>query len=191
MTPNFVGRRALVLHRADDSIARLERQLHLLGLAVEQRWAPMRPSERPDLVLVDADQGWNGLLPWPAGAAAAPVVALLGSEAPGRIAWAIDQGAGAVIAKPVTAAAVYPALVLALHAFEERRAAAEKIADLSARLGLRGVVSRAVERVVAAHGLDEEEAYRRLRGFAMRRRMTLEAAAALVAAGRERLQEAG
>lgn len=191
-TPNFVGRRALVLHRPDEAIARLDRQLRLIGLEVEHRWAPMLAGEAPDIVLVDADQGWSGLLPWDSGAAAAvPVVALLGSEAPGRIAWAIDQGARAIIAKPVAAAAVYPALVLALHAFDERCAADRRIAALGERLRLRAVVTKAVEAIALTQSVDEEAAYRLLRDFAMRRRMTLEQAAAAVLARRHTLPEVG
>ncbi|MDQ0511875.1 ANTAR domain-containing response regulator [Ancylobacter amanitiformis] len=191
-TPNLVGRRALVLHRPDEAIARLERQLRLIGLDVEQRWAPMRPGEAPDIVLVDADQGWNGLLSWEPGTAAAmPVVALLGSEAPGRIAWAIDQGAGAIIAKPVAAAAVYPALVLALHAFDERVQAQQKVAALGERLRLRAIVARAVEAIALAQQGDEDAAYRQLRDFAMRRRLTLEQAAAAILARQHVLPEVG
>ncbi|MCK0197964.1 ANTAR domain-containing protein [Ancylobacter sp. 6x-1] len=190
-TPHFVGRRALILHRPDEAVARLERQLRVIGLEVEQRWAPLRPEERFDVVLVDADQGWNGLLPWPAEEARCPVVALLASEAPGRIAFAIAQGAGALIAKPVNAAAVYPALVLALYIFAERAAARAKIEALQERLRLRGAVLRAVDMIAARHCLDEEEAYRRLRRFAMDRRLTVEQAAASVLAGRSHLPEAG
>ena len=191
-TPNFVGRRALVLHRPDEAIARLDRQLRLIGLEVEQRWAPMSAGEAPDIVLVDADQGWSGLLPWSPGApATTPVVALLGSEAPGRIAWAIDQGAGAIIAKPVAAAAVYPALVLALHAFGERRAAEQRIEALGERVRLRAIVAKAVEAIALAQQGDEDAAYRLLRDFAMRRRMTLEQAAAMVLARQHTLPEVG
>ncbi|MBB3772547.1 AmiR/NasT family two-component response regulator [Angulomicrobium tetraedrale] len=190
-TPNLVGRRALVLHRPDEAIARLERQLRLIGLEVEQRWTPMRPGEAPDIVLVDADQGWNGLLAWEPGAAATPVIALLGSEAPGRIAWAIDQGAGAIIAKPVAAAAVYPALVLALHAFEQRVVAQQKIAALGERLRLRAIVARAVEAIALAQQGGEDAAYRQLRDFAMRRRLTLEQAAAAILARQHILPEVG
>lgn len=191
-TPNFVGRRALVLHRPDEAIARLDRQLRLIGLEVEQRWAPMSPGETPDIVLVDADQGWSGLLPWSPGApATTPVVALLGSEAPGRIAWAIDQGAGAIIAKPVAAAAVYPALMLALHAFGERRAAEQRIEALGERVRLRAIVAKAVEAIALAQQADEDAAYRLLRDFAMRRRMTLEQAAAMVLARQHTLPEVG
>lgn len=190
-TPNFVGLRAVILHRSDEGIERLARQLGLLGLSVEQRWSRLAAEELCDIVLVDADQGWAGLLPWETGAATVPVVALLGSEAPGRIAWAIEQGAGSIIAKPVAAAAVYPALVLAVHIFTERRTAHEKITGLTARLRLRGVVLKAVEAIILAQRIDEEEAYRQLREFAMRRRMTLEQAAAALLARQQSLPEAG
>ncbi|MFT0858919.1 ANTAR domain-containing response regulator [Ancylobacter sp. G4_0304] len=192
ITPNLVGRRALVLHRPDEAIARLERQLRLIGLDVEQRWAPMPAGETLDIVLVDADQGWNGLLPWaPGSAAALPVVALLGSEAPGRVAWAIDQGAGAIIAKPVAAAAVYPALVLALHAFAARLETERKIDRLNERLRMRAVVARAVEAIALRQGIDEEAAYGQLRDIAMNRRLSLEQAAAAVLARRHMLPEVG
>jgi AmiR/NasT family two-component response regulator len=187
-TPNFVGSRALILHRADEGIDRLERQLKLIGFTVARRWE--QGTDWPcDMVLVDADQGWDGLLPWQPGAAKMPVVALLGSEAPGRIAWAIAQGAGAIIAKPISAAAVYPALVLATHAFHERLAAEARIGTLTERLRLRGLVLRAVESIGADCNLGEEDAYRRLRSFAMTRRMTIEQAAAAVLAG-QKLPEA-
>ncbi|MBS7541228.1 ANTAR domain-containing response regulator [Ancylobacter lacus] len=190
-TPSFVGRRAVILHRPEESIDRLARQLGLLGLAVERQWSPLAADDSCDIVLVDADQGWAGLLPWEPGAARLPVVALLGSEAPGRIAWAIEQGAGAIIAKPVVPAAVYPALVLAVHAFEERRAARDQIAGLTARLRLRGLVLKAVEAIAVARQIDEEAAYRQLREVAMRRRMTLEQAAAALLARQLALPEAG
>jgi AmiR/NasT family two-component response regulator len=79
------------------------------------QWQPLGCGhDLPDIVLVDADQGWDGLLPWTGENACRPLVALLSSEAPGRIAWAMEQGAGSIIAKPLAASAVYPALVMAL-----------------------------------------------------------------------------
>ncbi|MDQ0470300.1 ANTAR domain-containing response regulator [Labrys wisconsinensis] len=190
-TPSFAGWRAAVLHRPDDGVERLVRQLALLGIEADVRWTPLRRHAAFDLVLVDADQGWDGLLPWQPGEAPAPVVALLGSEAPGRIAWAIDQGAGAFIAKPVVASAVYPALVLAASIHAERQAARRRAAILEERLRLRPVVHGAVKAIMAAQGLDEDAAYRCLRRTAMRRRMTLEHVAAGIVAGQLPLPEAG
>lgn len=190
-TPTFTGRRAVVLHRADPGIERLARQLLRLGLAVDVRWLPLAADEACDVVLVDADQGWSGLLPWDGGAAPVPVVALLGSEAPGRIAWAMEHGAVAVIAKPIAASAVYPALVLATSLHAERTAQANRLAGLEERIRMRPLVHAGVQTIMAARKLDEEGAYRLLRSAAMRRRLTIEQVAAGIVAGAEPLPEAG
>jgi AmiR/NasT family two-component response regulator len=192
VVPVVAGWRALVLHRPDEGTDRLARQLGLLGLDAEVRWAPLDPAAPlPDVVLVDADQGWDGLFPWAPGEAPMPLVALLQSEAPGRIAWAIGQGAGAVIAKPIAAGAVYPALVLAASVHAERRAAAARLAGLEERLRLRPLVHGAVRVVQDARGLDEDGAYRLIRRTAMRRRIPLEQVAADILAGAVPLSEVG
>ncbi|MGO7237621.1 ANTAR domain-containing protein, partial [Rhizobium brockwellii] len=64
-------------------------------------------------------------LPWKGETPACPVVAMHCTEAPGSIAWAIGQGAGAIIAKPIATTAVYPALVMAVSIHQERTATAE------------------------------------------------------------------
>ncbi|MGO7668123.1 ANTAR domain-containing protein, partial [Rhizobium ruizarguesonis] len=93
---NFTGWQAMVLHREDVNTEKLIRQLRLLGIHATLQWAPLSAAVLPDLVIVDADQGWDDLLPWNGETPACPVFALLGSEAPGRIAWALGQGAGAI-----------------------------------------------------------------------------------------------
>jgi len=185
-TPNFVSWRAAILHRADDNIERVKRQLERLGVTVLVQWKPLDLAETPaDLVLVDADQGWNDLLPWDGDDAPVPVVALLGSEAPGRIAWALAKGAGAIMAKPVVASSVYPALVLATHAHHERTAVRARIAGLEERLRLRPIVYDAMRSIMAVQGTDEAGAYRILCHLAMQRRLTVEHVAADIVAGHE------
>jgi AmiR/NasT family two-component response regulator len=190
-TPNFTGWRATILHRPEATTDRLTRQLKLLGLTVSVQWRPLGAHELPDIVLVDADQGWDDLLPWHDGKASLPVVALLGSEAPGRIAWAMDQGAGAIIAKPVATSAVYPALVMAVAIHAERAAAAKHQQHLEERVRLRPLVHAAVQKIMAARKVDEEHAYSILRNCAMQRRFPMEQVAALILAGAEPLPEAG
>ena len=190
-TPNFRGWKATILSEEDASTERVRRQLHLLGFTVDLQWEPLRDGPLPDLVLVDADRGWDALLPWPSDRPARPVVALLGSEAPGRIAWAIRQGAGSLIAKPVAASAIYPALVLAVSIHEERLEAARKLAHLEERLKLRPVVHAAVIRLQAERQIDGEAAYGLLRDAAMRRRVTVEEIAAFFLGGSESLKEVG
>lgn len=181
-TLSFLGQRAMILHRPSETTDRLVRQCALLGLRVEARWRPLRAVEDVDIVLVDADEGWDGLLPWAPPEKPAPLVALLASEAPGRIAWALDQGADALIAKPVTASAVYPALVMATRRHAEARRFTERIARLEERVRLRPLVHAAVRTLMAADGCDESEAYGRLRREAMQTRLTLEQAAASILA---------
>jgi AmiR/NasT family two-component response regulator len=191
-TPSFKGWQAVVLHRLDDGIERLTRQLERLGLAVTVQWEPLGIQRaKADIVLVDADQGWNGLLPWQAGEAPMPLVALLGSEAPGRIAWAMEHGAGALIAKPIVASAVYPCLVMAAHMHRQRLATGKRMADLEERMRLRPLVHSAVQAIMAVRPLDESGAYSLLRGTAMRRRLTIEHVAAEILAGLEPVPEAG
>jgi AmiR/NasT family two-component response regulator len=185
-TLSFLGKTAVILHRPGDTTDRLVRQCALLGLRAEARWRPLTAGEPVDLVLVDADEGWDGLLPWAPADRPTPLVALLASEAPGRIAWALDQDADALIAKPVMASAVYPALVMAARRHAESRLLSERIAALEERVRLRPLVHAAVRAFMIAEGCDENEAYGRLRREAMRKRLTLEqTAASLLAAPRK------
>lgn len=190
-TPNFTGWHAAILHREDSNTERLTRQLGLLGIRTSRQWAPLAAGDIPDIVLVDADQGWDDLLPWNGETPSRPVVALLGSEAPGRIAWALKQGASALIAKPVAASAVYPALVMALAIHEERRDASERLQCLEERVRMRPLVHAAVEKLMTARGFDEERAYAVLRDCAMRRRLSMEQVAAIFLGGTEPLPEVG
>ena len=179
-TPNFHGQCATILHRKGETTERLGRQLQLLGFGVDVRWAPLDQTTGCDVVLVDADEGWDGLLPWSAADKPVPLVALLGSEAPGRIAWALDRGADALIAKPVAPSAVFPALVMATRRFAETRETAERMAELEERVRLRPLVLNAVRHLMAARNCAEDEAYRHLRRESMRQRLALEQCAAAI-----------
>jgi AmiR/NasT family two-component response regulator len=191
-TPNFAHWRATVLHRPDSNTDKLIRQLRLLGFVVEITWAPPSADAIPDLLLVDADQGWDGLLPWQgADAAPCPLVAMLASEAPSRIAWALEQGAGAILAKPLNTSAVYPALVMASARYQERVETRERISYLEERLRLRPLVYTVVRLLVERGGMTEDEAYAVLRSSAMQQRLPLETIAASILAGTQPMPETG
>jgi AmiR/NasT family two-component response regulator len=185
-TLSFLGQRAVILHRPGDTTDRLVRQCALLGFRAEARWRPLRAIGDIDIVLVDADEGWDGLLPWTPAERPAPLVALLASEAPSRIAWALDQGADALISKPVGASAVYPALVMATRRHAEARRLNERIARLEERVRLRPIVHAAARTLMTANGCDENEAYGLLRREAMQTRLTLEQTAASILASARR-----
>jgi AmiR/NasT family two-component response regulator len=192
VTPNFINWRAVILHREDSNTERLARQLALLGLTASAQWQPLPADDLPDVVLVDADQGWDGLLPWGSGEAApCPLVALLASEAPSRIAWAMHHGAGAIITKPINTSAVFPALVMALALHEERAAARGRVEYYEERLKLRPLVHAAIRKLSAQRRVSEDDAYAMLRRNAMHLRQPIEAVAADYLAGANRLAGAG
>jgi AmiR/NasT family two-component response regulator len=189
-TPNFTGWHAIVLHRNDSNTEKLARQLKLLGFNVAVSWGPLAANEKIDVAFVDADQGWDGLLPWKgAENAPCPVVALLGSEAPSRIAWAMALGAGAILAKPIATSAIFPALVMAIHIHEERRGVKEQLGHYEERIRMRPLIHRAVAILMNTRNLSESEAYEVLRSNAMRRRLALENVAAAYLAGQDTLPE--
>ena len=79
------GARALILHRPHAVVTALTRQLQAVGLRVEATW-PDLPSAAlaADFVFFDADMGFDDQFPWDRGQAPMPLIALIGSEAPGR-----------------------------------------------------------------------------------------------------------
>ncbi len=182
--PDLGGARALILHRPHATVQALARQLSAIGLTHEAHWPDLPASALgADFVFFDMDMGHDEQFPWRPGQAPMPTVALIGSEAPGRVEWALRMGADAQLLKPVGDSGVYSALLIARTAFEARRAMAGEIEGLRSRLAERQTVVRAVTLLTA--GGDDEAAYADLRKLAMGWRITIEEAAARVVASRE------
>lgn len=180
------GARALILHRPHPSVQNLARQLTAIGLAVQSAWPDPGPQVlAADFLFFDVDMGHDAQFPWAPGASPMPMIALIGSEAPGRIEWALGMGAHAQILKPVGDSGVYSALLIARDAFDARAELSARIDSLQARLDDRQSVVQAVT-LLAARGSDEAEAYADLRRMAMRWRVTIEAAAHRVIARLDR-----
>lgn len=176
-TPELGGANALILHRPHATVQALVRQLSAIGLHAQAHWPELGPAAlAADYVFFDADMCHDAMFPWDAGGAPMPMVALIGSESPGRIEWALGQGADAHLLKPLGASGVYSALLIARQGFEARRRAAAEIADLRARLAERQTVVRAVLHLVSL-GRSEAEAYAQLRALAMAWQETIEEAA--------------
>lgn len=175
--PNLGGAKAVVLHREHASVEVLMRQLGAIGLDTVQAWPDLPASAAgADFLFFDVDLGFDEQFPWKAGEAPMPLIALIGSEAPGRIEWALSRLADAQIVKPVGNAGVYSALLIARRAFDERRRLGEEIAALRERIAERQTVVRAVVALSCA-GIGEEQAYAQLRALAMGWQVTLEEAA--------------
>jgi len=176
-TPNFEGRRALILHRPHQVVDALVRQLSQLGMAQQQAWpdVPAGPDAGAvDVVFYDADMGHDGQFPWQPGLAPIPAIALIGSEAPGRLAWAIRQGADAHLLKPVGSGGVFSALIIATDAFSKRAAMGAEVEALRLRLGQRQRIAEATACLMVQHNVSADDAYDRLRREAMDARLTIE-----------------
>ncbi len=183
--PILGGAHAVILHRPHDVVDALARQLTAIGLTAEQVW-PQVPATavRADFVFFDADMGFDDQFPWKPGAAPMPTIALIGSEAPGRIEWALSHAANAQLLKPVGSAGVYSSLLIARQTFEHNKALEAKVASLRDRIAQRETIVRAVAALAQADG-SQEAGFARLRSLAMDSRLTMEEAAHRVLARRE------
>ncbi|KQT47372.1 transcriptional antiterminator [Aureimonas sp. Leaf454] len=175
--PNLGGAKAVILHRPHAGIEGLARQLAAIGLDVDQAWPDLPASAAgADFLFFDVDLGFDEQFPWRPGEAPMPLVALIGSEAPGRIEWALSQKADVQIVKPVGNAGVYSALLIARRAFDERRRLAAEIASLKDRVAERQTIVRAVVALSSA-ATGEDQAYGQLRTLATTWQVTMEEAA--------------
>ncbi len=176
-TENLGGATAWILHRPHPSVQGLIRQLEVIGLEVREAW-PELPVEAigADFIFYDVDMGHDEQFLWAPGQSPMPMIALIGSEAPGRLGWAMEMGAHAQILKPMSDKGVYAALLVARSNFERAKASAALITDLQNRLSARQTIVRAVM-IFVMRGKTEAEAYDLLRQAAMAWRVTIETAA--------------
>jgi AmiR/NasT family two-component response regulator len=181
----FAGRTALIVHRADRHRDALEAQLHRAGLIVRSLSPTVRIARadtEADVIFFDADAGHDTLFPWGRSPPPMPLVAIIGSEAPGRIEWALAQFACAFMMKPIDSGGAFQALIVACGLHGEMQRLRHAVGDLSERVRARPLVVRAVLEVMEQHRIDETRALDRLRRAAMEARMTVEALAAAIAA---------
>lgn len=179
---NLGGAQAVILHRPHPTVQTLTRQLTAIGLRVTEVWPELGPEALvADFVFFDADMGYDAQFPWAPGTSRMPMIALIGSEAPGRIEWALHAGAHAQLLKPLGDNGAYSALLIARAAFDAQRSMAGEIADLRRRLDGRQTVVQAVT-LLATRGKTEAEAFAQLRQMAMAWRISFEDASARIVA---------
>lgn len=183
--PNFRGQRALILHRSDRNCEVLAEQLERLSAYVKVRWPAERISaDDADVIFFDSDLGFDGLFAWELGTAPVPLIAILGSEAPGRLEWTLSQEPSAYLLKPIGSLGVFSALSIAFHNFALRRQREAELHGLEERLLMRAVVVRATLKIMRRYSVEEDAALALLRGESMRRKSTIETICQLVADGK-------
>lgn len=172
---------AAIVHREHPSVDALRRQLELLHIKVTVTWPQIDAANTDyDVVFFDADMGHEGQFPWPSGFAPMPMIALIGSEAPGRIEWALAEGSNAHLLKPIGSTGAYSALLIAAHSYQAARTQADDIRLLEDRLRKRPLVVRAILKLMQQERLDEANAWKRMRTMAMSWGMTIEETAEAV-----------
>lgn len=178
--PDLDQAQAIILHPPHDGVTALARQLKAIGLKASFAWPDIPASAiTANFVFYDTDMGYDAQFPWAPGMAPMPMIALVGSEAPGRIEWASRMGADALLLKPLGASGAFSALLMARQSFELRRSLSAEIRQLRQRLSARQTVVQAVA-LLSSQGKSQDAAYDQLRRLAMAWRLTMEDAAAQI-----------
>ena len=173
---NFRLGRAYLLADAGFPRETLERALTKLGMALLETGAVdfdlIDPEQ--DVIFLDGDQpAAPARLSSPA-APPAPVIGLIGVEAPSRLRMLAEAGATSFLRKPVSAGAVYSALFFGVNLHRRLRATEERLAAQERRRHQRRFVTKAVIALVQTHGLSDDDAYAALRRDSMRLRLNVE-----------------
>lgn len=169
------GRHALILHPEGQSRRSLVMSLQALDMNVVTAWPEIEDYQQPlDVIFFDVDRGHDAHFPWKKGDSPVPMIALIGSEAPGRIEWAISHKAAAYLLKPIGSSGVFSALTIAFQQFEVQKADASRIKVLEDRLKARPMVLKVVLDEMQSNGIDDDEAFRRLRSSSMELQLSVE-----------------
>jgi len=178
MTPqirsNFRGARAWVALPEDQNREVLLRTLERLGLSTYARCPDATDfvAGRQDVAFVDADQDFMVL------DADIPHIAVIGIEAPSRLARVVRHRASSVLMKPVRATGIFTALFLAFNEHAIRQRELVERANLSRRAEGRRAVVKAILKIMKDDDVSDDEAYRRMRVASMTRRIPIEEFAA-------------
>jgi len=185
---NFRGARAWVALPEDQNRDVLVRTLERLGLSVTERDpdATEFVAGSQDVVFVDADQDFMVL------DSDIPHIALIGMEAPSRLARVVRHRTASVLMKPVRATGVFTSLFLAFneHAIRQRELIDRE--NLSRRAEGRRVVVKAILKIMNENDISDDEAYREMRMASMAKRISIEEfAAEILAASTSSMRLAG
>ncbi|RYB06638.1 ANTAR domain-containing protein [Lichenibacterium ramalinae] len=175
---NFRGMRAILWAGPDFAPDTLDRTLARLGVeTARMEEVDLAGLDRDrDVLFIDGDQPLAPEVVLAPGSALplVPGIGIVGIEAPSRLKLLTEAGVTALLRKPVHAATVYSALFLGVNNFRRLRAMETRLAEGERRRNGRRFVIKAVVALVRGQGLDDDEAYARLRRESMRRRLELE-----------------
>lgn len=116
----------------------------------------------------------------------APVLLLTAFSQLDIVEKAKKAGVLAYIVKPVREEQLFPAIQIAVSRFKEIKDFSEELGSVKEALDNRIILDRAKGILMDAYGLKEDEAYKKLRQYAMNKRLSLKEVAKIVIKAREK-----
>lgn len=170
--PAIRGRQCAIFSNDTRAVSALSRQLDLLEVTGTVN--PQIRDKEPAFCFIDVDTAAENRLDMPSGFSQVPVIALIGTETPGRLEWIIDRRPAALLMKPVGSHGVYTAVVMALAEARRREQEFLKVLKLEERLRARRIVVAATVKLIKEYRIEEHEAFALLRNAAQQRRTPIE-----------------
>jgi AmiR/NasT family two-component response regulator len=179
---------AVVAMRRDEDAEFLIRELQHTRAQVRHVWPlPDRLPEDTDVVFCGLEPGLPGRIPWVPGEPKAALVVVLASGIMPDLDLLVNSAPDAVLYRPITRNGVLVSLVLARNHFAYDRRLRWRINKLDESLRGMRAVERAKQILMHTRQMGEEEAYRFMRGQAMKRRAPISAIAATIIDSHEML----
>lgn len=116
----------------------------------------------------------------------APVILLTAFSQEDIVDKATDAGVIAYLVKPIREEQLFPAIRVAVQRFHDLKALGLELEKLKDSLETRKLLDRAKGILMTAHGLNEQEAYRRMQQYSMSKRISLKELAEMIISAAEK-----
>ncbi len=174
--PNFRGHRALVLHPNDANREVLVAQLARLGIESDATWPiPDIMPDNVDVIFFDADRRATSSTEEVRAFGSRPLIAITGTEAPGRLEAMLAVNPSAMLNKPIRREGIFKALVFAYHSQKRQRELEERVAFQHEQIRARPLLTKAILLVMRRFGIDDDEAFAAVRSASMSANLVIEA----------------
>ncbi|MVT01315.1 response regulator [Enterobacter sp. 10-1] len=169
LSPDFDAQPLLLVDCEARSREALEKNLTRMGI----RWHHLTADEAappltPCAVLVELEAFASPLTLQQVNLAGIPVIALTSHEGLSQVQRALELGATAILAKPITQRAIYTTLMMAVGLRQQQNDGRQQQALLRQRLAAMPQITRALAALMMAENIDEQQAWVRLRTESMR-----------------------
>lgn len=147
--------------------------------------------EKPDIVLLDIKMPrLDGIhaAKMIARERIAPVLLLTAYSQQDVVYKAKDSGVLGYLVKPVSPVNLFPAMEIAIAQFKRQEETAHQLEEMNERMETRKVVEKAKGYLMELYHISENEAYRRIQQYSMKKRRSLKSVAEAVIASAEQVQ---